>query len=129
MTQMRQVTLANGLWLTLYVALVAAIAWTLTSARERVLVDLATPGAQTDWDAWRDAAQKQTSEGPVRRRPPKSAEPPALVLLRDHFPVVLTASIVLSSLLFATLMIVLRGAISHWASATPIAKEPSVRRR
>ena len=50
--------------------------------------------------------------GPVKRRVPKSAEPPALKLMRDHFGVCLGLSLVLSSVLFGTFMIFVRGAIA-----------------
>ena len=37
---------------------------------------------------------------PVQRRVPKSAEPPALVLTRDHFGVILSGAVLFSSLLY-----------------------------
>jgi hypothetical protein len=47
---------------------------------------------------------------PVKRRPPKSPQPPALLLMRDYFGVCLALAIVLSSVLFATFMFFVRGA-------------------
>jgi hypothetical protein len=48
----------------------------------------------------------------VKRREPKSAEPPALVLMRDHFAVCLSLAVVLSSVLFGTFMFFVRGALT-----------------
>ena len=52
---------------------------------------------------------------PVKRRVPKSAEPPALVLMRDYFAVCLAIAVVLSSVLFGTFMVLVRGAMSSRA--------------
>lgn len=109
---MRFVSAANLLWLTLYLAMVGAIVWALVGARERAMIELAGPQAQADWEEWRQSAKQQAASGPVQRREPRSDQPPALVLLRDHFPVLVTGSIVLCSFLFGTLMFILRGAIS-----------------
>ena len=127
---MRHVTLANCLWLTMYVAMVVAIVWTLVGVRERILVDLARPEAQADWDEWVDAAKKQAGSGPVRRHAPGSTQPPALVLLRDHFPAMMTGSIVFSSLLYGTLMFVVRGVFSYSGNEnSPPKLQPVVRSR
>ena len=48
----------------------------------------------------------------VQRRAPKSAEPPALVLMRDHFAACLAIAVLLSSVLFGTFMVLVRGALS-----------------
>jgi hypothetical protein len=49
----------------------------------------------------------------VKRRAPKSAEPPALVLMRDYFAVCLALAIVLSTVLFGTFMFFVRGALQQ----------------
>ena len=65
-----------------------------------------------EWDAWRTDAQKMAEESTtVKRRPPKSAEPPALVLMRDYFPACLALAVLLSSVLFGTIMLLARGAL------------------
>jgi hypothetical protein len=72
-----------------------------------------TPEAQAEWDAWRDDAKKMAEEpSVVKRRAPKSIQPPALVLMRDYFAICLTIAAVLSSVLFGTFMVLVRGAIS-----------------
>ena len=54
-----------------------------------------------DWQAWReDVRQQQTNPGPVKRRVPKSDEPPALVLMRDYFAVLMVGAVLFSSLLY-----------------------------
>jgi hypothetical protein len=49
--------------------------------------------------------------GPVKRRVPGSLEPPALVLMRDHFAVCLGFALLLSTVLFGTFMFFVRGAM------------------
>jgi hypothetical protein len=77
----------------------------------------ANEDSRRDWEAWREAVQEsQSGTGPVQRRVPKSDEPPALVLMRDHFGVCLTIALVLSSILFGTFVLFARGVMN---SPTP----------
>jgi hypothetical protein len=103
--------LADLIWLQLYVALLVAVVGGLFFARQRALIAYGTEEAQSEWDAWRDDAKK-LGGGPVVRREPKSAEPPALVLMRDYFAVCLVIAVALSSVLFGTLVFLVRGALS-----------------
>jgi hypothetical protein len=50
-----------------------------------------TPEARRQWQAWRDAPPNTRTDLPVERRPPSTDEPPALILLRDYFGVMMTA--------------------------------------
>ncbi len=80
--------------------------------RAKTMATYGTPTAQAEWDAWRADAKKMAEEpGVVKRREPKSIEPPALVLMRDHFGVCLSIALVLSTVLFGTFMILVRGAM------------------
>lgn len=79
--------------------------------REQTLATMNTPEAQAEWDAWREAEVNQRADLPVKRRPPKSPQPPALVLMRDHFPVLLGAAVVFGSLLYAALAFAVSGAL------------------
>ena len=89
------------LWAACYVVLVGLIAWSMFAARRWAMAELASPAAQGDWQAWReDVKRQQTESAPVRLRVPKSPEPPAEVLLRDYFGVLMTGALVLSSFLF-----------------------------
>jgi hypothetical protein len=78
--------------------------------RDRTLATMSTPEAQAEWDAWRESEVNQRDDLSVKRRPPKSAEPPALVLMRDYFPVLLGAAVVFGSLLYAALAFAVSGA-------------------
>jgi len=105
-------SLATLLWLVTYLAIVAAVAGAVFRLRENVLAVYGTPEAQVEWDTWReDATRLAEGAGPVKRRAPKSAEPPALVLMRDYFAICLGLAVVLSTVLFGTLMLFIRGAL------------------
>ncbi|MDX1965276.1 MAG: hypothetical protein SFX18_19175 [Pirellulales bacterium] len=74
---------------------------------------------QQSWEAWRAAANQMDGvQSPVKRRPPKSPEPPALVMLRDHFPVVISAAVVFSSAIYLFLVFILRGILLPPAPGT-----------
>jgi hypothetical protein len=99
---------AKILWLAAYVCTIAAIMWLVFAVREQVVVRLSTPEAEREWTEWREAAQEQANKGPVARRPPKTPEPPALIMLRDYFPAVLAAGAVFGTFLFAILFVTAR---------------------
>jgi hypothetical protein len=82
------------------------------AGRRMALEQLSTPEAKAEWEAWRQSEPNIKDVGGVKRRPPTSTEPPALVLLRDHFGVMLFGALFFSSLLFAALMLAVRGAIA-----------------
>lgn len=88
-------------WIAGYAALVAAVVGSMFSARQSVLAGLATPESISDWQSWRsDVKQQQSQGGPAERRVPKSDEPPALVLMRDYFAVLLFGAILFTSMLY-----------------------------
>lgn len=102
----------TALWVCLYVAFISAVVAGAFYGRRQALATYGGAAAQVEWDAWREGAQRLADEsGPVKRRAPKSAEPPALVLMRDHFGVCLGLAVVLSTVLFGTLMLFIRGAL------------------
>ncbi|MCU0876389.1 MAG: hypothetical protein MUF06_01170 [Pirellulaceae bacterium] len=108
------------LWLLAYCAVMATIVGVMVSVRSTAMQSYGTRDAQVEWDAWRaDAREMSEGQGPVKRRPPKSAEPPALVLMRDHFGVCLALALVLSSLLYGTAMFFLRGIVSSGGKFGP----------
>lgn len=89
------------LWGVGYLVLLAAVVWWLISAREWARTELAKPESAAAWEAWReDVRANQDKPVPVQRRVPKSAEPPALVLTRDFFGVILGGALLFSSLLY-----------------------------
>jgi len=59
----------------------------LSSVREDWMSRLDRPEVSRDWEHFREDMRRQTGQqGPVQRKVPRSAEPPGLVWLRDHFP-------------------------------------------
>lgn len=107
-------------WLVGYVATIALVTAGVYYGRQQAVAVYGSGQAQQDWDAWRSDAKKMSEQrNQVQRRAPKSTEPPALVLMRDHFAVCLTIAIVLSTVLFGTFMLLVQGA----------ARDTSTRRR
>jgi hypothetical protein len=89
------------LWAIFYTALVVVVVWSLFAARQWALENLGTAKSVAAWEIWRaDVRAQQDHPAPVQRRVPKSAEPPALVMMRDYFGVSLTAAILFSSVLY-----------------------------
>lgn len=95
------------LWLSVIgcAALMGIVIVAMLNVRDWAVTQLATPQSVGDWQAWReDVRQQQTRPGPVQRRVPKSSEPPALVLMRDHFAVSLFGAVLFSSALYWVLV-------------------------
>jgi hypothetical protein len=98
----------------IYVVLVIAIMTAMFKARVAVIDQLATPDSLADWETWReDVRQQKDRSAPVERRIPKSAEPPALVMMRDHFAVSLTGILLFSSMLYWVLAWFIIGILSQ----------------
>jgi hypothetical protein len=100
--------------------LIVVLAWILTMAasftllwfaRGQIIATYSQPRAQADWQRWQaeEAARQADLKSPVRRRPPKSAEPPPLVLMRDSFPAVAATLLVVVSVCFAFAVLSLGG--------------------
>ena len=105
----------NLLWATAWVMAMGLIALTLINLRQTILRDMSTPEAQQDWDAVRAAAKANNEgAGPVRQRVPQSAEPPALVLMRDHFAILMGAAFVFGTALFVMTIVAVKGVL--WRS-------------
>jgi hypothetical protein len=84
-----------------YVTILIAVVFAMVKSRDWALAQLSTSESIADWQTWRnDVEQQQTKPGPVVRRTPKSTEPPALVLMRDHFAVSTASALVFSSALY-----------------------------
>ena len=102
----------NLLMLAAYVILIVAMAGGLLFARSRVLGRLDADNSQAAWQQWRQEAERQSEgRGPVDRRPPTATEPPTVLLLRDHFGTCLTLTLLISTVLFATLAFMIRGVL------------------
>jgi hypothetical protein len=90
---------------------IALVSW-LRDSRQTWIDNNSTPEVQASWKAWKNDAKKQdgtAGAGPVKRREPKSSEPPFVVLLRDHFGVVQAAAVVFSAVLYLFALILIRG--------------------
>jgi hypothetical protein len=88
-------------WIVGYIALTGTIAGTMFWLRQSAVADWSSPKAIADWQAWReDVRQQQTTAGSVERRVPKSDKPPALVLMRDYFWVMMVGAVLFSSMLY-----------------------------
>lgn len=76
------------------------------------LEEVSAPAAQAEWDRFRAAMQADAEgPGPVRRKVPRSPEPPERVWLRDYPHVVVAAWVVFVGLLGAVVGWLLRGAL------------------
>jgi hypothetical protein len=96
--------------LAVYVAGALGIVLGLARTRESTIANLSTPEQQAYWQKWKaDAARQDGTTGPVARREPKSDEPPTLVLLRDHYPVIIVAGLTFYTFLFALAVFLGRG--------------------
>jgi hypothetical protein len=112
--------------LAIYSAGVAGILLGLASIRASTIAELSTPEEQAHWEKWKaDAARQDGTTGPVARRAPKSDEPPTLVLLRDHYTVIVVASLTFYTFLFALAMFLGRGIIRSSRSALPLVERDS----
>ena len=107
------------LWLVAWLVVMAAIVASLWLLRRRTVERLNQPESIAQWRHWRAETERQSqSPGPVQRRTAKSDEPPALVLLRDHFGAIVATSILMGTFLFAFLAFVGRGILRQRTSRT-----------
>jgi hypothetical protein len=96
-----------------WVALVALPPVAFLRWREARLEALSAPTVQREWDRFRDDMREDAEgRGPVRRKVPRSAEPPEKVWLRDYPGVVVAAWVIFVGLLGGVTGILLRGAAS-----------------
>jgi hypothetical protein len=121
----KRFSIADLLWLTVLIAMLAAVAGGMFRVRDSVLRS-ADAESQEAWEEWRASVREEQGDpGPVQRRVPRSEEPPALVLLRDHFAVCLAIALVLSAVLVGTFVLFARGVMN---SPSPPINSPSRRR-
>lgn len=129
----RRVTTHRWAWLVGWLALVAAVAGVLQNVRTRTIASLDRPEVRAQWQQWKEEAERQSrpDSGPVQRRPPRTNDPPALILMRDHFPAVLAMALVLATALYVFLAIAIRGAWrthsgeAGLASRQPVSQRPT----
>ena len=100
-----------GVWLAGYVCFLGLLAAWLWNVRQEYVAELSTPQATSDWNAWQESVKKQQDDPtlPVKRRVPKSNEPPHLLLLRDHFAAVLVTLLLVATIFYTFFALVIRG--------------------
>lgn len=109
----------HWLWLVAWLMVMAAIVASLWLVRRRMVERLSRPESLAQWRQWRAETERQRqSPGPVRRRTANSDEPPALVLLRDHFGAIVATSVLMGTFLFAFLAFVGRGIVRQRTGRT-----------
>lgn len=108
---MFRLTPGNLGWIAGYLLMLAAIAYGLNHYRTSAVAHYGTDAAGAKWQTWRQAADSLGRDGPVEREAPESVEPPALVLMRDHFAACLGISLLLSSCLYVWFVVSVRGAL------------------
>ena len=104
----------KSVWIVGYVLLVSLMTIGIVEARGRALRAYSSTTARSDWDTWRDHAnrQAQPGAGPVLRRPRVNREPPALVLMREYFLACLAFALIIASAVYGSLVVLVRGALS-----------------
>jgi hypothetical protein len=100
-----------AIWGVVYVALTGALAWGLFQARDRQLALASRPEARAEWEAWKESVRQDNEAGtqPVARRVPTAAEPPAMILLRDHFVGVCATLLLVWTAFFGFMAMVITG--------------------
>ena len=96
---------------TLYLLVMVGVIGGSYLARSWAISVYGSPQAQAQWDEWRAGAAKLSSEGPVKRRAPKSDKPPALVLATTYFGVCLAIALLLTTVLFTTAVYFVQGVL------------------
>lgn len=106
--------------LAVYLVLVAIVVVLLIRVREHTLASMDNAEARAEWDKWKEAAAKETGETtPVRRTAPTTAEPPILVLMRDHFPAALFGLLAPLTALYAFTAWIVTGVIRQSRNPLP----------
>lgn len=116
----------DWIWLLGYLAVLCGVVYGVIAGQQWATKEFGTAAAQADWDRWREDVSSQADDSnPVKRRVPKSEQPPALVLVRDYFEVCLIGSIGLSSVLYWAFVFMLRGALNSPGPKILTEEEPS----
>lgn len=96
--------------LILYALVMTGIVWGMFSMQQWTEATYGNAAAETEWQDFRDAVAETVEQGgPVQRRIPASEKPPGLVLLSDYFIQCTTIAVLLSSALFATFALLIKG--------------------
>ncbi|HEV3417629.1 MAG TPA: hypothetical protein VG056_12470 [Pirellulales bacterium] len=112
---MKQWLLSAWLWLAVYLVAIGGIAIYIVRLRDHMLDDRPEITAnERSWQDWvKSEVNRDSVSGPIQRAPPKSPEPPMLVLMRDHFGVIFCASVIFPAIIIGFMLIVTRGMLSQ----------------
>jgi hypothetical protein len=126
------VRLTTALLAAAWLALLAVPPLLLLRERGAWLERLERPAAQADWDAFRADMRRQSGRdgpvaGPVQRKVPKSAEPPALVWLRDHVGLAIAAWVLFAGVLGGFFCLLVAGAVAARGSRPASLAEDQLR--
>lgn len=98
-----------------WLLLVAVPPLGLWAVRDDWLAEQNRPAAQREWEAFRQDMQQASEEGwPVKRKVPKSPEPPLRVWLRDYFGLAVAAWV-----LFGSVLVLFTGFLVTGVAASP----------
>lgn len=125
------------LWGLAYLLCATGIVVATWRGRASAVATYDSASGQAGWQEWKDAARKMSDEArkisdegaTMGRRVPKSDEPPALILLRDHFGTSLAGMLLAFTAIFAVFMVLVRGAASTSSIAPPLSEAEERRQR
>ena len=124
-------SVADLLWVGAYFAILAGTAVSIVRGRDWALKTYDSSQATSEWQEWKDDATAMSKvPNSVKRKPPKSDLPPALVLMRDYFVICFIAGVGLTGVLLAAIMLMLRGAIANqqpFVDRSPPERNPNFR--
>jgi hypothetical protein len=102
-----------AVWLAIYVVLTIGLGFGLHRLWSNQLQTGSRPGAQAEWEAWKADVERKAEDPsqPVARRVPKTTEPPAVILLRDHFPAVVVTGALVWTAFFGFMALVTTGVL------------------
>jgi hypothetical protein len=121
---MKRWTWKYGVWILLYVGMIATIVLLLLRVQQQVQNDTLDPETQQHWEQWVETAREQAAgDGPVQRRVPQSKNPPLSVLMDQYFLVCLVTSCLLATALFLTLVFMIQGSYNARRSVIEQANE------
>ena len=105
---------ADAIYVLILLVALGATGWGMLRARDWAFATYGGTESQVEWDDWREDVKKNADNPAyVKRRMPKSVEPPALKLMRDYFPICMAVALSLTGVLAATFLFFIRGAFSQ----------------
>ncbi len=96
-----------------YVAIAGGVVAAMHVARGRVVSTFADGETQSSWERFREDTAQSQGAGGVDRRVPISAEPPALVLMRDHYATCLGGVLMMYTGIYVSLAAMIRGVLNN----------------